>query len=167
MIERLEIIKERYNLLNEELLNPEILKDIKKTKELSKEAKDLEETVNTYEEYKKVLEDIDAAKEMMKDSEMGEFAKEELEALEEKKTELENKIEILLIPKDPNDGKNVIVEIRGAAGGDEANIFAGDLYRMYLKYAEKQGWKVEPITEEYSEGGGFTLVSFMIMGLNS
>ena len=166
MIERLEIIKERYNTINNDLLDPEILKDIKKTRELSKEAKDLEETVNTYEEYKKVLEDIDAAKEMSKDPEMGEFAREELDGLEAKKIELEHKIEILLIPKDPNDGKNVIVEIRGAAGGDEANIFAGDLYRMYLKYAEKEGWKVEPITEEYSEGGGFTLVSFMIKGNN-
>lgn len=166
MIERLEIIKKRYEELGQELLNPEVLKDIKKTRELSKESKDLEETVNTYEEYKKVLEDIEAAKEMAKDPEMGEFAKEELESLENRKVELEQKIEILLIPKDPNDGKNVIVEIRGAAGGDEANIFAGDLYRMYLKYAEKQGWKVEPITEEYSEGGGFTLVSFMIKGDN-
>jgi peptide chain release factor 1 len=166
MLERLEIIKKRYEELNEELLNPEVLKDIKKTRELSKEAKNLEETVSTYEEYKKVLEDIDAAKEMAKDPEMGEFARDELESLETKKTDLENKIEILLIPKDPNDGKNVIVEIRGAAGGDEANIFAGDLYRMYLKYAEKQGWKVEPITEEYSEGGGFTLVSFMVKGDN-
>ena len=139
---------------------------MKKTRELSKEAKSLEETVNVYEEYKKVLEDIEAAKEMSKDPEMGVFAQEELETLEVRKTELEKRIEILLIPKDPNDGKNVIVEIRGAAGGDEANIFAGDLYRMYLKYAEKQGWKVEVITEEYSEGGGFPLVSFMIKGDN-
>ena len=166
MIERLEIIKKRFEELNQELLNPEILKDIKKTRELSKEAKDLEETVSTYEEYKKVLEDIEAAKEMAKDPEMGEFAKEELEGLETKKTELESKIEILLIPKDPNDGKNVIVEIRGAAGGDEANIFAGDLYRMYVRYCEKVGWKIEPIEEEYSEGGGYSLVSFMIKGDN-
>lgn len=166
MIERLNIIKERYETINQELLNPEVLKDLKKTRELSKESKDLEETVNVYEEYKKVLEDIDTAKEMSKDPEMGAFAQEELEGLEARKVELENRIEVLLIPKDPNDGKNVIVEIRGAAGGDEANIFAGDLYRMYLKYAEKQGWKVEVITEEYSEGGGFPLVSFMIKGDN-
>lgn len=166
MIERLNIIKERYETINQELLNPEVLKDIKKTRELSKEAKNLEETVNVYEEYKKVLEDIDAAKELAKDQEMGVFAQEELETLDVRKTELEKRIEILLIPKDPNDGKNVIVEIRGAAGGDEANIFAGDLYRMYIKYAEKQGWKVEVITEEYSEGGGFPLVSFMIKGDN-
>ena len=166
MIERLNIIKEKYDELNKELLNPETLKDIKKTKELSKEVSELEETVKCYEKYKKVEEDIEAAKEMAKDPEMGEFAKEELVSLEEEKNKLSNELEILLIPKDPNDGKNVIVEIRGAAGGDEANIFAGDLYRMYLKYAEKEGWKVEPIIEEYSEGGGFSLVSFMIKGKN-
>ncbi len=166
MIERLNIIKEKYDELNKELLNPEILKDIKKTKELSKEVSELEEIVICYEKYKKVEEDIEAAKEMVKDPEMGEFAKEELVNLEEEKNKLSSELEILLIPKDPNDGKNVIVEIRGAAGGDEANIFAGDLYRMYLKYAEKEGWKVEPITEEYSEGGGFSLVSFMIKGKN-
>ncbi len=164
MIERLEIIKKRYEEIQNNLLDPEILKDIKKTRSLSKEASDLEETVTTYEEYKKVLDDITAAKEMLKDPEMGSFAKEELESLENKKQELDKKIEILLIPKDPNDLKNVIVEIRGAAGGDEANIFAGDLYRMYLKYAEKQGWKIEPISEEDSEGGGYSLVSFMIKG---
>ena len=102
----------------------------------------------------------------MKDPELGAYAKEELETLESEKISLEKELEILLIPKDPNDGKNVVVEIRGAAGGDEANIFAGDLYRMYIKYAEKEGWKTEPITEEFSEGGGFSLVSFMIKGKN-
>ncbi len=166
MIERLNIIKKHYEELNKELLDPEILKDIKKTKELSKEVSELEEIVICYQKYEKVEKDIEAAKEMAKDPEMGEFAKEELETLEEEKENLKKELEILLIPKDPNDGKNVIVEIRGAAGGDEANIFAGDLYRMYLKYAEKEGWKVEPITEEYSEGGGFSLVSFMIKGKN-
>ncbi len=166
MIERLEIIKNRYEELNKMLLDPEILKDIKKTTDLSKEAKELEEPVNAYHNLLKINEDIEAAKEMSKDPEMGEFAKEELEQLLLSKEELEKKIEILLIPKDPDDGKNVIIEIRGAAGGDEANIFAGDLYRMYLRYAENNGWKVEPIEEEYSEGGGFSLVSFMIKGDN-
>lgn len=166
MIERLNIIKERYDELNKLLLDPEVLKDIKKTKELSKECAELKEITDAYEKYQKVLKDIEAAKEMAKDLEMGEFAKEELESLEKNKEELNKELEILLIPKDPNDGKNVIVEIRGAAGGDEGNIFAGDLYRMYTKYAEKEGWKTEPITEEYSEGGGFSLVSFMIKGKN-
>ena len=166
MLERLEIINNRYEELNNKLLDPEILKDVNKTRELSKEAKSLEETVNCYKRLLQLNDDIKAAKEMSKDPEMSEYAKEELENLEKEKEELTHHIEILLIPKDPNDGKNVIVEIRGAAGGDEANIFAGDLYRMYLRYAEKEGWKVEPITEEYSEGGGFSLVSFMIKGDN-
>ena len=166
MIERLEIIKKRYEELNEMLLDPEILKDVKKTTELSKESKELEDAVNAYKRLLQINSDIETAKEMSKDPEMGEFAKEELENLQNEKTALEHDIEIMLIPKDPNDGKNVIVEIRGAAGGDEANIFAGDLYRMYLKYAESLGWKIEPIEEEYSEGGGYSLVSFMIKGDN-
>ena len=166
MIERLEIIEKRYNELNEMLLDPEILKDVKKTTELSKEAKELEEPVNAYHKLVQINDDIETAKEMSKDPEMGEFAKEELENLTLSKEQLEKDIEIMLIPKDPNDGKNVIVEIRGAAGGDEANIFAGDLYRMYLRYAEHNGWKIEPIEEEYSEGGGFSLVSFMVKGDN-
>ena len=166
MIDRLNAIEKKYNELNEQLLNPENLSNIKLTREISKEISDLEDTVSVYQEYKKVLNDINDAKEMLKDPELGEFAKEELTALENLKIQLEQKLEVLLIPKDPNDGKNVVVEIRGAAGGDEANIFAGNLYRMYLKYAEKQGWKIEVMSEESSEGGGFSLISFMIKGKN-
>ena len=166
MIERLDIIKNRYDELSKELMDPEVLSNVKKTTELSKEASSLEETVNCYKKYNSVIDDIESAKEMLKDSEMAEFAKEELEVLEKEKKDLEKKLEILLIPKDPDDGKNVIVEIRGAADGDEANIFAGDLYRMYTRYAEKQGWKIDVISEEFSEGGGFSLVSFMIKGDN-
>lgn len=166
MIERLQIMKDRYDELNQKLLDPEILKDIKKTKEISQEVSDLEEVVQCYDKYSKVLEDIETSKEMMKDAEMQEFAKEELVGLEEEKAKLENQLQLLLIPKDPNDGKNVIVEIRGAAGGDEANIFAGDLYRMYLKLAEKEKWKVEVLSEEASEGGGYSLISFMVKGKN-
>ena len=153
MIERLEVIEKRYNELNEELLKPEVLSDIK-------------DIVNCYNEYKTVLSSISETKEMIKDPEIAEMARDELAVLEEKKSTLEGNLELLLIPKDPNDGKNVIVEIRGAAGGDEANIFAGDLYRMYLKYSEKQNWKVEVMSEESSEGGGFSLISFMIKGKN-
>ena len=141
MTERLDAIEKRYNELTEELTKPEVLSNINKTRELSKESSELEDTVICYRKYKKVLEDINSAKEMLKDQELMEFAKEELQTLEEEKQNLEKELEILLIPKDPNDGKNVIVEIRGAAGGDEANIFAGDLYRMYYRYAEKQGFK--------------------------
>ena len=166
MVERLEAIKKRYEELNNQLLDPNILSDVNKTRELSKEASNLEDTVVCFDKYKQVLDDIDAAKEMLKDDDMAEFAKEELTNLEDKKVVLEKQLEILLIPKDPNDGKNVIVEIRGAAGGDEANIFAGDLYRMYIKYAEKEGWKTEILEEEHSDGGGFSLISFMVKGKN-
>ena len=134
--------------------------------ELTKEQASLRDAFNIYQTYKKVLDDILAAKEMVKDPEMMEFAKEELINLEDTKTKLESEIEILLLPKDPNDGKNVIVEIRGAAGGDEGNIFAGDLFDMYRKYAEREGWKIELMEEEKSEAGGYSLISFMVKGEN-
>ena len=164
MIERLNAIEERYRKLQEELSNPEIYSDMEKMKNLSKESSDLEETVTTYERYKTVLKNIADDKEMLKDPDMGELAKEELVALEEERVKLEERLEVLLIPKDPNDGKNVIVEIRGAAGGDEANIFAGDLYRMYSRYAEKQGYKTEIIDLEEGAAGGFSQIEFMVKG---
>lgn len=166
MIERLQIIEARYNELTEELMKPENISDIKKTMTLSKEQASLKEPYDAYQEYKKLLEDIDAAKEMSKDPELGEFAKEELVTLEQQKQTLESQFEILLLPKDPNDGKNVIVEIRGAAGGDEGNIFAGDLYHMYSKYADKQGWSIEILNSEDGEAGGFSQIEFMIKGDN-
>ncbi len=164
MIERLTAIEERYNELTNELIAPETLSNVKKTLELSKEQASLKDAYDAYQEYKKILSGIEDAELLIKDSELGEMAKEELEVLKEKKEEMEKKIEILLLPQDPDDGKNVIIEIRGAAGGDEANIFAGDLYRMYTKYAEKMGWSVELLEEEKSEAGGYSLVSFMIKG---
>lgn len=166
MIERLNIIRTRYNELEALLGSDEVLRDIKKTKELSKEYKDLEEVVKAYNVYEKVLEDIATCEELKKDKNVDSFILEELEELHIKKEQLEKEIEILLIPKDPNDGKNVIVEIRGAAGGSEANIFAGDLYKMYTKYAINERWTIEVLEEEYSEGGGFSLISFMIKGKN-
>ena len=150
----------------EELTSPEVLGDIKKTMELSKEQASLRENYEAYQEYKKVLENISAAKELMKDPEMGEFAKEEYSENEEKRKKMEADFEIMLLPKDPNDGKDVIVEIRGAAGGDEANIFAGDLYRMYTYYSEKNGWKVEELSAEEGEAGGYSQVEFKIKGDN-
>ena len=164
MIERLEQILSRYNEIREKLSTNEVIQDIKKTMELSKELRGLEETVETYKEYKLVLDGIKEAKEMLNDKELGDFAKEELSNLETKKQELEDKLEILLIPKDPNDDKNVIIEIRGAAGGDEANIFAGDLYDMYIKYAESKGWSHELINEVKGTSGGYSQVEFMIKG---
>ena len=166
MIERLEEVQKKYNEIKEELVKPEVLNDYNKLKTLSKEQSDLEEIVTTYEEYKKVQEEIISNKELLNDKDLGEMAQMELESLEEKEKELNNKLEILLVPKDENDGKNVIMEIRGAAGGDEANIFAGDLYRMYTYYAEKMGWKIEVINEIPGTSGGFSQVEFMIKGDN-
>ena len=164
MINRLEAILKRYNEIKEELSSPEIVSDIRKMTELSKEQTRLEKTVNIYEEYKQVLEDIEAAKEMLKDKDMAEFAKEELSNLEERKLQIEKELEILLLPHDPNDEKNVIVEIRGAAGGDEANIFAGDLFDMYGKYANGLGWKIEVLNAEEGTAGGYSQIEFMVKG---
>jgi len=166
MIERLQNIENRYNELNEELMKPENISNIKKTLELTKEQASLKEAYEVYQVYKKLLNDIEAANSMLKDPELGEFAKEELDGYLKEKEELDSKIEIILLPKDPNDGKNVIVEIRGAAGGDEGNIFAGDLYEMYRKLSEKEGWKIELLDEERSEAGGYSLISFMVKGEN-
>ena len=167
MIERLDAIEKKYNELSEQLIAPENLSNINLITKLSKEASDLEETVMSYNAYKKVIEDITSAREMLKDKELAEFAREELTILEEEKINLEKRLEILLIPKDPNDGKDVIVEIRGAAGGDEANIFAGDLYRMYTRYAEKQGFKTEVIDLEEGTAGGFSQIEFVVKGANA
>lgn len=166
MIERLEAIENRYNELSELLMKPEVISDIKKTLELTKEQASLREGYEIYNKYKQILSDIEAAKEMTKDPDMAEFAREELENLNKEKEQTEKDIEIILLPKDPNDGKNVIVEIRGAAGGDEANIFAGDLYRMYCRYSEKQGWKTEVLDSEDCAAGGFSQIEFMIKGDN-
>ena len=164
MKERLEAIEEKYLEITQKLSDPEVLKDIKKVAELSKEQASLKDPYEAYQKLKKIEEDLEESKELVKDPELGDFAKEEITRLTAEKEKLEKNIEVMLLPKDPNDDKNVIVEIRGAAGGDEANIFAGDLYRMYTKYAEKQGWKIEVLTEEHSDAGGFPLVEFMVKG---
>lgn len=166
MMERLETIARRYEELNEILMDPSIASDVQKMTEASKEQASLENAYQLYQEYKKVLDGIEEAKELLKenDPEIKEIAELELSELEEKKPQLEEKLHLELIPKDPNDNKNVIVEIRGAAGGDEGNIFAGDLYRMYIKYAESQGWKIEILEAQDSEAGGYSLISFMIKG---
>lgn len=166
MIERLNAIENRYNEITEELMKPENISDIKKATSLSKEQASLKDAYDAYQEYKKITSDIEAAKEMVKDPELGEFAKEELEENQNKLNKLTKDIEVLLLPKDPNDGKDVIVEIRGAAGGDEGNIFAGDLFDMYKKLAERNGWKIEIVEEEKSEAGGYTLISFIVRGEN-
>lgn len=164
MIERLEATLTKYNQLQTELMSEDVLKNINKTREISKEIADLEEVVTEYKKYKKVLESIIDTKEMLNDDELKEIAKEELKTLEEEKESIEKNLEILLIPKDPNDSKNVIMEIRGAAGGDEANIFAGDLFRMYSRYAERIGLKIEIINAVEGTAGGFSQIEFMIKG---
>ncbi len=166
MIERLNIIEARFAELERELVNPDVLSDYNKMKSLSKEKSSLEETVNKYNEYKRVSEEIDSLKELVHDPEMGEMASMELEENNQRLEALTKELEILLIPKDENDGKDIIMEIRGAAGGDEANIFAGDLYRMYTRYAEKQGWKTEVINEVEGTAGGFSQIEFAIKGDN-
>ena len=164
MIERLEAIEKHYNDLSAELANEETLKDVNKTKRISKELSDLEETVSCFNAYKKVLEEIEQAKEILDDPDLKDMAKEEIAAKEEQKVDLEKKLELLLIPKDPNDNKNVVMEIRGAAGGDEANIFAGDLFRMYSKYAEKEGYKVEVYNAIEGTAGGYSQIEFLVKG---
>ena len=164
MKERLEIIQERYDNLNLELLKPEIYNDYKKMQAISKEKNSIEPIVQTYKKYNTILDDIEAAKEMSKDPDMKEFALAEIDNLHNEKENFESKLKIMLLPKDPNDEKNVIIEIRGAAGGDEANIFAGDLFRMYTKYAEKQGWKLEVTHEVPGESGGYSQIEFMLSG---
>ena len=167
MIERLEATLQKYQQLENELTKPEVLSDIKKTKEYSKEMASIEDIVLCYKKYKKILQDIEDTKEMLKDPELGEMAKNELKNLEEEKTNLDKQLEILLIPKDPNDGKNVVIEIRGAAGGDEANIFAGDLFRMYTRYAEKQGFSYQVYNSVDGTAGGFSQIEFIVKGTNA
>ncbi len=164
MFERLEAIKERNDVITKELTNPEVINDVKKVTKLSKEQSDLSEIIECYDAYLKAKNDYEEAKELARDPEMKEFALEEEEKNLNKQKELKKQLEILLLPKDPNDGKNIIVEIRGAAGGDEANIFAGDLYDMYVRYAENQGFKVELLDSTPGSSGGYSEISFMIKG---
>ena len=166
MIERLEILKARYNEINEELLKPEVLSDFSKQKKLSKEKSSIEEVVLKYDEYQSLEKEIKDLKTLINDPEMHEIASEELETNQNKLAELTKEIEILLLPKDENDSKDIIMEIRGAAGGDEANIFAGDLFRMYSKYAEKNNWKIEVTHEVEGEAGGYSTIEFLVKGDN-
>ena len=164
MINRLDACLEKYNELTEKLTTEEVLNNYELLKNYSKEKSDLEEIVNTYKEYKEVLDNIESTKTMLEDPDFKEMADEELTSLENAKENLIKKLEILLVPKDENDGKDVIMEIRGAAGGDEANIFAGDLFRMYSYYAEKNNWKIEIIHSVEGTSGGFSQIEYIIKG---
>jgi peptide chain release factor 1 len=167
MFERLQAVEDRYDQLNELLSDPEIVSDISKLRDYSKEQSGIQETVEAYREYKRVKGEYTDAKDMLNESldeEMKELVKLELSELEDKVEQLEDQLKVLLIPKDPNDDKNVIMEIRGAAGGDEAALFAGNLYRMYSRYAEMNNWKTEVIDSSPTELGGFKEIIFMING---
>jgi len=166
MFERLENILKKSEELKIELTKPEVLNDYNKLKKLSKEQSDLEEIVNVYSVYKEKQKALEEAKSLVSDPELREMANLEIEELTPEIEKLHKELEILLIPKDENDGKNVIMEIRGAAGGDEANIFAGDLFRMYSYYAEENGWKIEVLNQIEGSSGGFSQIEYMIKGDN-
>ncbi len=166
MYQRLEVAIKRLAEIDNELLDENIMKDRQHFREISKERANLEPQVEAFNQFKKNESDLKEALEMSHDSdpEISEMGKEEVKRIEEEQLKLEEQLKELLLPKDPNDDKNIIVEIRGAVGGDEANIFAGDLFRMYTRFAETQGWKIQMLDANESEAGGFALVSFKISG---
>ena len=167
MIDKLEAIRQRFNEVADLVVQPDIIADMKQYAKLTKEYKDLDKINNKYKEYENILSNIQSSKDLLseeKDPEMREMAKAELDELQPQKEELEEEIKQLLIPKDPNDSKDIILEIRAGAGGDEASIFAGDLYRMYQRFAEKKGWKMQLL--DYTEGtsGGYKEIVSTISG---
>lgn len=166
MLEKLEAIKARFEQLGVALSNPEIVSDNKKYRQLSKEYRDLEKIVIERNKYAKILDDIEFNKEVLNsdDEEMREMAKEELPQLQEKKERSEKYIRNMLIPKDPQDEKNCILEIRAGTGGDEASLFAGNLMRMYLKYCESKGWKTALLSESEGTAGGYKEVQLEVSG---
>jgi len=167
VLDRLKSIEDRYEKLNELLSDPEVVNDPKKLREYSKEQSDLQETVEVYRRYRSASEQLSDAKAMLEeklDADMREMVKEEISELQEEIEALTDQLKVLLIPKDPNDDKNVIMEIRGAAGGEEAALFAGNLYRMYSRYAELQGWKTEVMEANTTGTGGYKEIIFMING---
>lgn len=166
MLDRLEAIKARFDQLGVTLTNPEIVGNNKKFAETSKEYRSLEKIVVAYEDYKKVLDDLRMYKEALNgaDEEFRELAKEELPVLEERKEKMESSIRQMLIPKDPQDEKNAIIEIRAGTGGDEASLFAGDLLRMYMRYCERRGWKTAILSESEGTVGGYKEVQLEVIG---
>jgi peptide chain release factor 1 len=167
MIDKLEAIKGRFDNIAVSLTNPDVVSDQKKFSQLSKEYRKLEKIVDAYKQYTLCIDSIEFAKEILEtenDEELRDMAKEDLASAELKKTDLEELIRQLLIPKDPQDEKNAVMEIRAGTGGDEASIFAGDLMRMYLKYADTKGWKVAVIDENEGTSGGYKEVILEIVG---
>ena len=167
MLDKIKQIEEKYNELGLTLSDPAVIQDYNRFKELSKQRKSMEETVELYYAWKKAVDAINDAKEMIKsesDEEMKAFLKSDIEENEAKIAEYEEKMKILLLPRDPMDDKDIMLEIRGGAGGDEANIFAGDLARMYLKFADKQGWTTQILSKTECEAGGYSEIIISIKG---
>ena len=167
MIKKLEEIYKCWQEIGEQMNNPGVVSDMKRFIKLSKDYKDLQPIVDTYRKYKNVLDNIESARDILKkdkDEEFRNMAKEEIVELSKQRDKLEEEIRIMLIPADPQDSKNAIVEIRAGTGGDEASIFAGDLYRMYAKYCENKGWKIEPVNIMEGTVGGFKEIIFNVIG---
>mgnify|MGYP006426666255 CR=1 FL=1 len=167
MIDKLEKIKERFDEVSEIIIKPETLSDMKYSAQVNKEYKELGKIVEAYEEYKLLLDNIANAKSILeteKDSEFREMAKEELEEFGEQRDKMEEELKLMLIPKDPNDDKNAILEIRSGAGGDESAIFAGDLFRMYQRYADKNGIKLEVTDSSEGDSGGYSKIVAKVSG---
>lgn len=167
MLEKLGSLRTRYDEIGEQMTDPNVISDMKRFVQLNKDYKELEPIVEAYEEYKNIVENIDSSKEILKtetDEDFLAMAKEELSELNTRKAELEEEIRVLLIPKDPTDEKNAILEIRAGAGGDEASIFAGDLFRMYQKYCDTKGWKFETVDVTEGTVGGFKEIIINVSG---
>ena len=164
MFDKLESVEKRYEELNQKISDPEVIANQTEWQKLMKEHADIADIVEKYREYKKVEKAIEDLKEMLNDKEMHDLAQAELDESKEKLPKIEEELKLLLVPKDPNDDKNVIVEIRGGAGGEESSLFAADLFRMYSMYAEKKRWKLEVVNLNETELGGIKEVTFMITG---
>jgi len=167
MLDKLEAIKERFEEVSEQLIQPDIISDMKRYSSLNKEYKDLEKIVIEYKKYQGILSNIETSKNVIsteKDPEFRDMAKAELEELMPQKDAMEDLIKEMLIPKDPNDSKNIVLEIRGGAGGDEASIFAGDLFRMYQRFAERMGWKMEVLDFTEGSAGGYKEIVCSVSG---
>ena len=167
MIEKLQTLEDKDEELNQKMVDPEVLANPTELNKYAKQQSELEDIVNVFREYKKATSELEDSKAMLEeklDAEMEEMVKMEIGDLTDRLTKMEEQLTILLLPKDPNDNKNVIMEIRAGTGGDEAALFAADLYRMYTRYAETQGWKIEMMNSNYTDVGGFKEVTFMIEG---
>lgn len=167
MIEKLEAIKIRFEEVSEAIQNPDVVSDMKRYTSLTKEYKELNKIVEVYKQYKNILDNIESSKKVLnteKDPDFREMAKEELETLSIQKDEIELVVKDMLTPRDPNDSKNIILEVRGGAGGDEASIFAGDIFRMYQRYCEKMGWRMEVIDFTEGTSGGYKEIICNVSG---